>query len=70
MTWENCDDFQHEFPYFHLEDKVVLEEESNIRPPIILHYSSRGKKKRKARVIGSVSDIGAHSHLGGNGRFK
>lgn len=23
-TWENCDDFQQQFPYFHLEDKVVF----------------------------------------------
>ena len=38
-TWENCDEFQHQFSNFHLEDKVFLEEECNVRPTIILQYS-------------------------------
>ena len=59
-TWENCDDFKQQFHDFHLEDKVVLEE-CNVRPPIILQYSRKGKKG-SARVMGSVSnENGDHS---------
>ena len=56
-TWENCDEFQHQCPDFHLEDKVVLEE-CNVRLPIILQYSRRKKKwnskekKENAKVKG------------------
>ncbi|TYK16773.1 putative integrase [Cucumis melo var. makuwa] len=39
-TWEVCDEFQQQFPDFHLEDKVDLERESNVRPPIILQAPS------------------------------
>ncbi|KAA0066241.1 ty3-gypsy retroelement transposase [Cucumis melo var. makuwa] len=42
--WEVCDDFQQQFPDFHPENKVDLEE-CNDRPPIILQYSSRGGRK-------------------------
>ncbi|KAA0056338.1 ty3-gypsy retrotransposon protein [Cucumis melo var. makuwa] len=44
-TWENCDDFVQQFPNFHLEDKVILEEECNVRPPIMFQYSKRKKKE-------------------------
>ena len=40
-TWENYDDFQQSFPDFHLEDKVKLDRECNVRPPIIHQYSRR-----------------------------
>ena len=43
--WENCDDFQKQFP----TDKVVLEGGSNVRPPILFTYSRR-KKKEKSTV--------------------
>ena len=31
-TWENCSNMKYQFPEFHLEDKVDLEEESDARP--------------------------------------
>ncbi|KAA0057268.1 Ty3/gypsy retrotransposon protein [Cucumis melo var. makuwa] len=38
-TWENCADLKVQFPEFHLEDKVDLEEESDARPPILFTYN-------------------------------
>ena len=35
-TWEIYDDFPQSFPDFHLEDKVDLERECNIKPSIVL----------------------------------
>ena len=35
-TWEDCNDFRQQFPDFHLEDEVDLEE-SDVRPPIFLN---------------------------------
>ena len=43
-NWENYDDFLQSFPDFHLEDKVKLDREYNVRPPIIYQYSRRKKK--------------------------
>lgn len=43
-TWENYDDFEPSFPDFHLEDKVELEGECNVRPPIIHQYRRREKR--------------------------
>ncbi|TYK14783.1 Retrotransposable element Tf2 [Cucumis melo var. makuwa] len=42
--WENYDDFQRSFPDFHLDDKVKLEGECNVRPPIIHQYRRREKR--------------------------
>lgn len=53
-TWEIFDDFKQQFPDFHLEDKVVLEGESSVRPPIILTYSRKGNKGKRI-VCGSVA---------------
>ncbi|KAA0050812.1 transposon Tf2-1 polyprotein isoform X1 [Cucumis melo var. makuwa] len=44
-TWEKYDDFQQSFPDFHLEDEVNLEQECNVRPPIIHQYARRNKNK-------------------------
>ena len=46
-TWENYDDFHQSFPDFHLEDKVKLDRECNVRPPIIHQYSRRRKMTGK-----------------------
>lgn len=43
-TWEVYDEFQQVFLDYHLEDKVDLEKECNVRPPIVLQYSRKGKK--------------------------
>ncbi|TYK19571.1 transposon Tf2-1 polyprotein isoform X1 [Cucumis melo var. makuwa] len=42
-TWEDCNDFNQQFPDFHLDDKVDLGRESIVRPPIIFKYSRRDK---------------------------
>lgn len=44
-TWEKYDNFQQSFPDFHLEDEVNLEQECNVRPPIIHQYARRNKNK-------------------------
>ncbi|KAA0063300.1 Ty3/gypsy retrotransposon protein [Cucumis melo var. makuwa] len=44
-TWENYADLKVQFPEFHLEDKVDLEEESDARPPILFTYNRRKKDK-------------------------
>ncbi|KAA0051188.1 ty3-gypsy retroelement transposase [Cucumis melo var. makuwa] len=44
-TWEDCNDFKHQFPDFHLEEKVDLEEESSVKPPILFTYNRRNKGK-------------------------
>ena len=44
-TWEKYDYFQQSFPNFHLEDKVKLERECNVRPPIIHQYQIRDRKQ-------------------------
>ncbi|KAA0065905.1 transposon Tf2-1 polyprotein isoform X1 [Cucumis melo var. makuwa] len=44
-TWEVCDDFKQQFPDFHLEDKVDLEEESSVKPPMLFTYNRRNKRK-------------------------
>ena len=46
-TWESYDDFQQSFPDFHLEDKVKLDRECNVRPPITDQYSRRKNRKEK-----------------------
>ncbi|PON75651.1 Ribonuclease H-like domain containing protein, partial [Trema orientale] len=43
-TWESYDMIQHQFPSFHLEDKVALAAGGNDRPPIRFTYVRRGKK--------------------------
>ncbi|TYK27711.1 DNA gyrase subunit A [Cucumis melo var. makuwa] len=48
-TWEICDDFQQQFPEFHLEDKMVLEEESNVRPPIFYNIVGEIREKKHVR---------------------
>ncbi|KAA0045216.1 Ty3/gypsy retrotransposon protein [Cucumis melo var. makuwa] len=47
-TWESCTDMKYQFPDFHLEDKVDLEEESDARPPILFTYHRKNKKKHEA----------------------
>ncbi|KAA0064797.1 ty3-gypsy retroelement transposase [Cucumis melo var. makuwa] len=49
-TWENWDDFTQQSQDFHLENEVLLEEECNVRPPIVFQYSRR-KKKNSANAI-------------------
>ncbi|TYK28129.1 Transposon Ty3-G Gag-Pol polyprotein [Cucumis melo var. makuwa] len=46
-TWENCADLKVQFPEFHLEDKVDLEEESDARPPILFTYNRKKKDSNK-----------------------
>ena len=58
-TWENYDDFQQSFPNFHLEDKVKLDRECNIRPPIIHQYSTRKNIKEKKWENELVRDVTA-----------
>ena len=58
-TWENYDDFQQSFPDFHLEDKVKLEQECNVRPPIIHPYSRRKNNKEKKRENELVKNVTA-----------
>ena len=43
-TWELYEELKQRFPDFHLEDKVNLEKESNVRPPILYQYRRRGNK--------------------------
>lgn len=63
------DDFNPQFPTFHLEDKVVLEEEGNVKPLIIFQYQRKGKKGI-AHVSGNIAlssntnMMGDHSQLG------
>jgi len=52
-TWELCTDFQQQFPDFHLEDKVDLEEESSVRPPLLFTYNRR--KKNKSHEVPTVN---------------
>ena len=40
-TWETVDGIRHQFPEFHLEDKVSLEGGSNVKPPIVKTYVRR-----------------------------
>ncbi|KAA0062227.1 Transposon Ty3-I Gag-Pol polyprotein [Cucumis melo var. makuwa] len=48
-TWEDCNDFKHQFPDFHLEDKVDLEEESSVKPPILFTYNRRTNRRNKGK---------------------
>ncbi|KAA0065996.1 Transposon Ty3-G Gag-Pol polyprotein [Cucumis melo var. makuwa] len=43
-TWESVYSMNQQFPSFHLEDKVILEPRSIVRPPIINVYKRKGKK--------------------------
>ncbi|KAL4035233.1 hypothetical protein IC575_003914 [Cucumis melo] len=56
-TWENYADLKVQFPEFHLEDKVDLEEESDARPPILFTYNRR-KKDKGTRGNGEESKEG------------
>ena len=60
-TWEDCTEFKEQFPGFHLEDKVDLEEESDVRPPILFKYSRRIKKDN---IDHSCENIG--ENIGGD----
>ena len=53
-TREIFDDFNQRFLDYHIENKVVLEEEGNVKPPILLTYS-RKDNKGKGLVCGSVA---------------
>lgn len=46
--------FSSSSPDFHFEDKVFLEAGRNDRPPILLKYHRRGKK-RMTYIMGSVA---------------
>lgn len=46
-TWENYDDFHQSFPDYHLEDKVQLNWECNVRPPIIHQCRRRNTKEKE-----------------------
>ncbi|TYK03716.1 putative retroelement pol polyprotein [Cucumis melo var. makuwa] len=48
-TWEDCNDFKHQFPDFHLEKKVDLEEESSVKPPILFTYNRRNNRRNKGK---------------------
>ncbi|TYK02490.1 soluble inorganic pyrophosphatase 1 [Cucumis melo var. makuwa] len=52
-TWESCTDMKYQFPEFHLEDKVDLEEESDARPPILFTYHRKNKKKHETNELGT-----------------
>ncbi|KAA0057186.1 Transposon Ty3-G Gag-Pol polyprotein [Cucumis melo var. makuwa] len=43
-TWESVYSMNQQFPSFHLEDKVILEPQGIVRPPIINDYKRKGKK--------------------------
>ncbi|KAA0055700.1 Ty3/gypsy retrotransposon protein [Cucumis melo var. makuwa] len=60
-TWESCTDMKYQFPDFHLEDKVDLEEESDARPPILFTYHRKNKKKHEANER-ETSGEKDHSH--------
>ena len=49
---ENCDDFQKQFPPFHLEDKVVLEAGSNDRLQYYLNIVGE-RRSQRIHVINS-----------------
>lgn len=50
-TWEAIDDFQQQFPTFHLEGKVVLEGESNVTPPILYQHQQRSKGRMGNTIV-------------------
>ncbi|XP_050942184.1 transposon Tf2-1 polyprotein isoform X1 [Cucumis melo] len=60
-TWESCTDMKYQFPEFHLEDKVDLEEESDARPPILFTYHRKNKKKHETNE-GETSGKEDHNH--------
>ncbi|TYK00326.1 putative retroelement pol polyprotein [Cucumis melo var. makuwa] len=60
-TWENCSDMKYQFPEFHLEDEVDLEDENDARPPILFTYNRRNKKKHETNEE-ETSGMGKHIH--------
>ncbi|KAA0042903.1 transposon Tf2-1 polyprotein isoform X1 [Cucumis melo var. makuwa] len=52
---------KYQFPEFHLEDKVDLEEESDARPSILFTYNRRNKKIHEAND-GGTCGIKGNSH--------
>ena len=56
-TWEDCNDFRQQFPDFHLEDKVDLEEESDARPPILFKYSRKNNINRNINPCKNIGEI-------------
>ncbi|KAA0037053.1 ty3-gypsy retrotransposon protein [Cucumis melo var. makuwa] len=65
-SWEVCADLKHQFPEFHLEDKVDLEEESNARPPILFTYNRRNKKIHEAN--GEMARVSGEKSHEANGK--
>ncbi|KAK9134740.1 hypothetical protein Syun_014070 [Stephania yunnanensis] len=56
-TWELVDVIRHQFPEFHLEDKVGSCGDGIDKPPIKLKYSRRHKKHEGTRGGASVDSI-------------
>ncbi|KAA0055708.1 protochlorophyllide-dependent translocon component 52 [Cucumis melo var. makuwa] len=67
-TWEDCNDFKHQFPDFHLEDKVDLEEESSVRPPLLFTYNRKNKGKLTSEM--EERNVGGGYHHGGPAERK
>ncbi|TYK23600.1 ty3-gypsy retroelement transposase [Cucumis melo var. makuwa] len=61
-TWEDYNDFKHQFPDFHLEDKVDLEEESSVKPPLLFTYNRRNKEKLAHEML--VRDVEGNMERG------
>ncbi|TYK22763.1 ty3-gypsy retroelement transposase [Cucumis melo var. makuwa] len=55
-TWEICTDFQQQFPDFHLEYRVALEEGSSVRPPIKFTYNRGDKGKKICEEVNEIEE--------------
>ena len=65
-TWEDLEDFQVQFPNFHLEDKVWLEGEGDDRPNRPKKYWGRVYERRTSKPIveGQVWEVGQRNERG------
>ncbi|KAA0060667.1 ty3-gypsy retroelement transposase [Cucumis melo var. makuwa] len=63
-TWEDCSDFRHQFPDFHLKVKVDLEE-SSVRWPLLFTYN-RGNKEKLTREMEERNVGDGYIHGGPN----
>lgn len=53
-----CGLFRQQFPTFHLEDKVTLEGECDVRPPIVHQYRRRGKSNPGIGIVRGRDHLG------------
>lgn len=59
-TWVERKVLEEQFPAFHLEDKVDVQEGGTVRPPIIHAYYRKGKKGN-AQVSGAEKSVGGEA---------